>query len=637
MERKGIFYVIIVLALGYVHSNLFKKSANYDFGNFNDKAGVYFQEMDQAHFYHDRYRIITFLDIRKNLILEASFSSYCERFKSSCTSLKTYSKVYKEQRTMAFNMLGMNAEEDMNSSLIITLFGTFHDQDVIYYDEWVTPFLNSSARIKTIDNQTVIVNSTFGTIFPTFSDSDDEFRLNEFYVLFEQWTQEISTLTTAILFARMGKLYPEILPPSELIDVLKNASLSFKDISWPYEPEIHNYEEIINISDLRVALINGTLLFDMLVPMVDTGDYLEPSFIYKIVPFPIKLSARNLYFFTQPRARYVALRYGDSPDLLLTEQQFQECKNTKYFKLCSSWHPSSISKLDYPCEDSLITGKDDVFFTCPIRLIKSKRTFWYKINNNAWIFSTPNSEVMNVVCPGNEVNQQPISVEVSLENYGWLELNKSCYAESNNVFLRPHETFNNSHHVEKNRHLPKVNILQDVEEYLQKLDVSLDGIFINDFGNYSHVEPEYLKLIGTPLAQVKIQADNLKNLIYQKKMFDEHEEKIAIQVTTLKNLKDKIEQQSKVIEKLMEQMNGSEDLRREQIFTWVYISILSFIILLCVLYLTKCYQKMEDCFRKNRSFRSFRFRNSGTENCINEVDCDEGESTLRENAFRTLL
>lgn len=593
--------------------------------------------MELAHFYHDRYRIITFLDIRKNLILEASFSSYCERFEFSCTSLKMYSKVYKEQRTMAFNMLGINAEEDINSSLIITLFGTFHDQDVIYYNQHITPFSNSSARIKTIGNQTIVVNSTFGTIFPTFSDSDDEFRLNEFYVLFEQWTQEISTLTTAILFAKMGKLYPEILPPIELIDVLKNAKSSFKNISWPYEPEIRNYEEIINISDLRVAVINGKLFFDILVPMVDTEEYLKPSFIYKIVPFPMKLAAKDLYFFTQPRAGYIALRFGDSPYLLLTEQQFQACKNTKDFKLCSAWYPSSNSKFDNTCENSLITGKDDVFVKCPIKFIKSKRTFWYKINNNAWIFSTSKSQVINVVCPGNEVNQQPFSVEFSVENCGWLELNKSCFAESNNVFLRPHETFNNSFHSEKNPRFPKVSILKDVEEYLQKLSVSLDDIFINDFGNYSYLEPEYLKLLGIPLEQVKMQANNLKNVIYQKKILDEHEEKIIIQVTNLNNLKNKNEQQGKVIEKLMEQINGSDDLRREQIFTWVCIAILSFIVLLCVLYLTKCYQKIEDCFRKNRSFRSFRFRNSGIENCIDEVDYDEGESTLRENASRILL
>ena len=558
-----------------------------------------------------------------------------------------FSEAYNKEKVMPLSVLGLDTNKSINSTFINTLFGTFTSQDTVFYNKHIIPQSKSSVRMRLVNNQTILINSTFGTSFPertqnfrnkSFSSYDDDLQLTEFYKHFDMWKVEMRTLTTAVLFARLGQIHPEILPPNELMEALTTLKKTFVGKTLPFQPDIQNYDDIMNIMDLRVSVINEKLIFDLTIPLLSNEDYAKPSTIYKIVPFPIKLKAKDLYFFIQPRVDYVAYRNNDSSHIFLYEKYFRKCKEARDFKLCPGNYP--VKELEDSCENSLINEKKDVFPICTIKLIKSQQRIWYKVEGNFWIFSTSEDSI-NVTCPEN------LKHVLNLRNSGWLTMNEPCLGATDILLLKPHSNF--------------LKLFQDVEAYVQNLNVSLDEIFIDEFGNSSLIEPGSLKLQGTSLSQVKIQVNSIKMDLLQRKIQDQQEEEINIQTKNLANLKDENDHQMKeieilnkeitmqarnlddiknntrlddqrfveVIKQIAEQSKNAEDLRNYQFWIWVCICILTVLLILNIM---KVFQKLEDCLRRKCTSRRFQMKNSGIKNA-HDADYAEEEYVLKETSF----
>lgn len=202
----------------------------------------------------------------------------------------------------------------------------------------------------------------------------------------------LQELETAITFARINTMHLSILTPSELLQEL----LKFKRIkpSLPYEltPEtVSIYEQIINV---KAYQLNTKITFILEIPLVESSTYK----LYHLYSLPIE-KQYPLFQSITPTSKY----------LILNEQSYaflqSPCKEIQKTKFLCHEETTSNTKSAKSCEIQLLQFHSNIT-TCEQHLYKLHQEKIQKIENNQWIFISPQKLVIKYRCNSNEITTQ---------------------------------------------------------------------------------------------------------------------------------------------------------------------------------------------------------------------------------------
>ena len=437
-----------------------------------------------------------------------------------CTAYYSIPDKVASQKNTTLKNLELDRDNFPSQETPILLYGNFNSEDIKAYESLprMSQFHLENSRLymfpypyNYVNNDFKIHENKFGHKFPDKIRDLAESRLfyyvnsipvenaSEIEHLFHHWKSEMDTLVEAVHLAKKGEIHFSVFTPNILMIVLKDAKEKFKNTVLPFELEHLNYEDIINVSNFRISITNAKLIYDIEVPMIEKDSYK----LYRLIPWPMKLANLDFFFFVEPIEDFVAIKAHQHTYIPFKEDEIRNCKTSQEKKFCSV--PSMMIDLDLPntCESALISNhRDDFLSVCTVKLIRFSGTIWHRLKNeNSWLFTT-SQDLINFSC-----SDKP-SVQMTLNNSGWIHLNSSCVAASNGVTLKPFKK-----HVEAidlpEPTLFRVNVANKVEGYLKNSKVELEETSVFDFGRKAYLDLGDLKLKGTSL-------DKINNETYMK-------------------------------------------------------------------------------------------------------------------------
>jgi hypothetical protein len=87
----------------------------------------------------------------------------------------------------------------------------------------------------------------------------------------------------------------------------------------------------------------------------------------------------------------------------LRVDEIHECKTiNKVLKICKQTQPVQLTHLDQVCEAQMIEPIRSIPASCSQRIVDLKHTLRTQLDGNEWLFVTPTSDVLTVLCSKHE-------------------------------------------------------------------------------------------------------------------------------------------------------------------------------------------------------------------------------------------
>ena len=167
-------------------------------------------------------------------------------------------------------------------------------------------------------------------------------------ILIDETSEYIEMAINAINDGKHGIINPRILPPAILKSTLQEFEKKHRSRHHFDTHEI-NYQHIVEIIQLSVAVIGGLLSYILRIPIIENEE------MKRIIPIPHPV--QNLYCSINPNHDYV-IKYRDS--YVITDlDTIEKCKTIAEYKICER-NQSSVKLLDSEtCEASLFKRYPD--------------------------------------------------------------------------------------------------------------------------------------------------------------------------------------------------------------------------------------------------------------------------------------
>ena len=154
--------------------------------------------------------------------------------------------------------------------------------------------------------------------------------------MIDENNEDIDTAINSINDGKHGVVHPQLLTPK----ILKETTREFEErqrTRYHFNAAESNYQYIIDISQLSVAIIKGLFTYIVSIPIIEK----EEGQIQRIIP--ISYPVQNVYFSIIPDHDYV-LKYRDSY-VRTDKETVSNCNEISECKICSRNQPS-IKLLD---------------------------------------------------------------------------------------------------------------------------------------------------------------------------------------------------------------------------------------------------------------------------------------------------
>lgn len=196
---------------------------------------------------------------------------------------------------------------------------------------------------------------------------------------------DYEAIMSALEFAKLNIISPSVVDHNKLLEHLRNGELFLdNDLSFPVDINIENFDQIVSISDLKVYLIKGELLFVIRTPIVKNMKFK----LYKIYPFPVVKDESLSLIQTKHKFLY---KSDDSFGYLEDLENCKDLRNDE--RICLINEITSYSKES--CEFALMlkNGKSD----CERMVFQENFSKIHFLSNNKWliIFSSPQKYFLN--------------------------------------------------------------------------------------------------------------------------------------------------------------------------------------------------------------------------------------------------
>ncbi|KAL4083052.1 hypothetical protein QTP88_028382 [Uroleucon formosanum] len=356
--------------------------------NFNQRT------KDTMNFY--KRTLITCNDL--TIAYEGMFKTTCDNFKLTSNSLE------REVSRKRFYMLQSIDETDTVSrekrglvNLVgrvqKTLFGTLDDTDAELYDRQIEKLQSSQQNLlKIIDKQTSVLKATANTfkeankmeaqinrlsvLYNRMADTVNQTiinldiveartnineQINILNLLFQQLSFETDTICEIIIAAQGGIMHSSVIAVNELRQQLKDISLIVpKEQSLPFNLNQVSLYELSKISKFNIIYKNETLIFEIVIPLVNSVELT----LYHVIPLPVVKNDHYIHII--PEYSYIAISKTHEYYLTLCMNHLMLCRQTNMGTLCPETQPLRLGASELPCEVELFVKPSSIPISCPI-------------------------------------------------------------------------------------------------------------------------------------------------------------------------------------------------------------------------------------------------------------------------------
>ena len=163
-------------------------------------------------------------------------------------------------------------------------------------------------------------------------------------IMIDETSEDIDTAINSINDGKHGIIHPQILTPAMLKETLKEFETTQRT-RYHFDTEESNYQHIIGISQLSVAIVKGLFTYILKIPILEQ----EEGTIKHILPIPHLI--QNLYFSIIPDHDYV-IKYRDSY-VSIDKDAINKCTVIDEYKICERNQPNVRLTTSDTCEATI--------------------------------------------------------------------------------------------------------------------------------------------------------------------------------------------------------------------------------------------------------------------------------------------
>ncbi|XP_024947847.1 uncharacterized protein LOC112495458 [Cephus cinctus] len=265
------------------------------------------------------------------------------------------------------------------------------------------------------------------------------------------YTNCLRTLVSAIYFAKLGMIHPELISPKRISEIAEKVRKLNPDSEFPVPRGEIRSEELAAISSIRVGHAENRLIFELRIPLLMRTHFTT----YKMHPCSVlqKYDERDDQFaYIIPKNPYLTISSDHELYMTTDDMYMTHCKQSRHYQICSPNQPLFRTISQPTCESSLLTAPtQEALSSCDIRLTSTLDPVWIYLNVlKGWLYSTAVSEPLKLICDGN------LTETIPLGGAGILQVRPGCSARTTYISLTG------------------IEIIKDAEQYFYTPSVSLE-------------------------------------------------------------------------------------------------------------------------------------------------------------------
>ncbi|XP_051175020.1 uncharacterized protein LOC127290481 [Leptopilina boulardi] len=264
-------------------------------------------------------------------------------------------------------------------SISKTLFGTLDEDDMkLINDELDNVYDNQDKMSQAIGNQTRILKTLLNSASHDLQmlNEQSESKTNQLNsiinstnrnernllvanmivlcsIAIEEFNDDLNLIINAVNDGKHGIIHPQILTPGMLIQQLREISEE-TNTKYPVRLIPHNYQRIIDISEINILIVNKRLVYMLRIPETEHGDFqtlhLIPIPIHHGKGFLAPIPSHEIILINNEKSLYVP------SDIKLLEK----CKKLENQYICKRTQPTYLISEIENCETSIIRNHNKI-------------------------------------------------------------------------------------------------------------------------------------------------------------------------------------------------------------------------------------------------------------------------------------
>lgn len=373
-------------------------------------------------------------------------------------------------------------------SIIKSITGNLDNNDALRYDQAIEKLSDNQIKIKTLVNDqiTLLEKSidTFNKSIQTLANNQltltakilvidqtvrnieienaktYQYFLIHFSILqittaYQEIYDILERIEIAISFSKLNTFHNSMIEPTELLEEIKLIKKHLLNKKLPFEPKIENILLFEKTTTIKSYSKKNEIIFILEIPIVESEGY----DFYHLYALPV--IQNNAFSFILPQSKYLTL---NEQSYMLFNEECLQVGSEEY--ICHENSPIQLKEEDAPCEVQLLSFSKNSS-NCQLLPVHISSVKVQKVENNKWIFVSPNNIVTKQKCGNDRENKQ-------LRGTFLIELDINCEVQVGSLQIKSYQSSQNEF---KNIELPKLKFNES--EYFKDTKISFKPIHIN--------------------------------------------------------------------------------------------------------------------------------------------------------------
>jgi len=202
-------------------------------------------------------------------------------------------------------------------------------------------------------------------------------------------------LLDSVLHAQAGKVQPQLVHPTLLLESLWESQASFpQDTILPFALSTDSASLVYKVCDVQVYIQSGKLSYIVSIPLTDKEEFKA----YYLVPIPIPINKDKLVYIRMETS-ILCVDKTRQYYFFGSDQELQGCKKTAKLKYACKQNKPLLSGLTQEeCAVRPIKERKTIPGSCKVHYVQLTNTVWTQINDNEWIYYVPRKDSMTILC-----------------------------------------------------------------------------------------------------------------------------------------------------------------------------------------------------------------------------------------------
>ena len=500
--------------------------ADVTFTPLNDTT-IFIENIGHAKLYHDTWHLIVSLDTS---VLNERFTNLQKMYVATLNMCVNCSEQFglnllnnqinrlNRTRKLLAQLLGLSRSKRglMNfvGSISKTLFGTLDDKDLdhinneldkLYQDNGLlaSSIFNQTRIIKTFLNSTshdlITLNEhsrqnveKYNRLVSQTNSNTKNIAISNQITLctleLTELSDDVNLLIDAINDGKHGIIHPQILTPTTFMNGFREFE-EHNSEKYQIKLDESNYQHIVDISEITIAIVNNKLLYSIKAPLVETENFQ----LQRLIPIPKKIGKTFLAII--PEHEFILLNEQRTIYVPGDQEFVANCKKLDSLRICKRVQPSYLISEVYTCENQIVRNsiKSLDYKICQFSPFKINELVYLQLYQENGYIIIPEREIeINILCSEQSSNRL-------INGAMMLESSDDCVINSDSIIMKLRKTYE----TRKNVHLNKTIVIPfDATE--------LDLIEDKMIPLQKAIKPSDLKRLGQSLDDIENSLDKVK-------------------------------------------------------------------------------------------------------------------------------